>query len=499
MFRFRRQVYLDNNATTPIHPRVRHRMCKVLARVYGNPSSLYRIARNAAEILEDSRRTVATAVGAEPEEIIFTGSASEANNQALKSLLSLSSERTTVISTPIEHPSVMETLAYLEAQGLRVVFCPVDRYGRIQMQALEQLVGEDTLALCCMAANNEIGAVQDIPAVVALAQRHGALVISDCVQALGKIPLDVKRLGVDYAVFSAHKIQGPKGVGALYVREGAPLTPLIHGGHQEGGLRAGTEGLHNIAGFAVACARVERLLAASEGMRNLQRRLEEGIREILPAVQINSPPKDGLPNTLNVTFPGFDNAAMLAFLDYQGIGVSAGSACNTHANTPSHVLKAIGLNEEEARQTLRFSLCAETSRRQIDYALKALRDFLLQRKLPVLMVSPRQLDETMLYNENLFIVDIRHGYDRKLLEGLPNSHEAKSVFLKKYLRAIPKDKDILVVCQGGTDGPVAAYYLRSKGYRRVSFVMGGVIGWKLFQPELYRKLAGRNVSQLQEA
>jgi cysteine desulfurase len=499
MFRFRRKVYLDNNATTPIHRQVRRRICRVLAGSYGNPSSLYRIARDAAEILEESRRTVAATVGAEAEEIIFTGSASEANNQVLKTLLSLSSERNKVISSPIEHPSVMETLDYLAEQGLQVEFCPLDREGGMDMQALRELLDERTLALCCMAANNEIGVVQDIAAVAGLAKGHGALVISDCVQALGKIPLDVKALGVDYAVFSAHKIQGPKGVGALYVREGAPLKPLIHGGHQEGGLRAGTEGLHNIAGFAAACARVDKLLAASQRVHTVQQRLRDGIQALLPSVRFNSPQEGGLSNTLNVTFPGFDNAEMLAFLDYRGIGASAGSACNTGANTASHVLKAIGLSDEEARQTLRFSLCSETSTRQIDYALGALGDILQRRKLPVLMVSPRQLDETMLYNENLFIVDIRHGYDRKLLAGLPNSHEAKSIILKKYLHAIPKDKEILVVCQGGTDGPVAAYYLRSKGYRRVSFVMGGLVGWKLFQPALYRKLAGSNVSQLQEA
>jgi cysteine desulfurase len=473
-------------------------MCRVLSSVYGNPSSLYRLARDAATVLEESRNMVASAVGARPEEIIFTGSASEANNQVLKSLLHHPSKRKTLISTPIEHPSVMETLGYLREHGLRVVFCPVDRDGVILLEALQQLIDEDTLALCCMLANNEIGAVQDIPGLASLARKHGALMISDCVQALGKIPLDVKTLGVDYAIFSAHKIHGPKGVGALYVREDAPLTPLIHGGHQELGHRAGTEGLHNIAGFAAACSRLNEILLASDRVRAMKQRLQDGIQAILPSARFNCSQENRLPNTLSVTFPGFDNAEMIAFLDYRGIGASAGSACNTHANEASHVLKAIGLSEEEARQTMRFSLCAETSPRQIVYALKALGDFLQRRRLPVMMVSPRQLDETMLYNDNLFIVDIRHGYDRKLLSGLPNSHEAQAIILRKYMHAIPKNKEILVVCQGGTDGPIAAYYLRSKGYRRVSFVMGGLVAWKLFQPALYRKLAGKNISRLAE-
>jgi cysteine desulfurase len=473
-------------------------MCQVLANIYGNPSSLYRLAQDAHTILEESRGTVATALKAKPEEILFTGSASEANNQVLKSLLHQASDRGTVISSPIEHPSVMATLSYLQAQGLRVVFTPVARNGKVALDALKQLIDKDTLALCCMLANNEIGSVQDIPAMAELAHGHGALMVSDCVQALGKIPLDVKAMGIDYAIISAHKIQGPKGVGALYVREGAPLTPLIHGGHQEKGMRAGTEGLHNIAGFAKACTRVDKLLAASDRIRAMQTRLREGIQTILPSARFNSPQQGGLANTLNATFPGFDNAEMLAFLDYRGIGVSAGSACNTHANEPSHVLTAIGLSEEETRQSIRFSLCAETTPRQIGYTLRVLRDLLERRKLPVLMVNPRQLDETMLYNENLFIVDIRHGYDRKLLKGLPNSHEAKAVILKRYMKAIPKNKEILIVCQGGTDGPIAAYYLRSKGYRHVSFVMGGILGWKLLQPSRYRKLAGKNIHQLPE-
>lgn len=500
MFRFRRQVYLDNNATTRIDKAVLAKMNDVLAHCYGNPSSLYRLARNAAGILEESRQTVALTVGGTPGEIIFTGSASEASNQVLKSMSALvTAERNTIVSTPIEHPSVLETLDELSQRGLKVVHCPVDNAGRVVMAELERLVDARTLLVCCMAANNEIGVVQDIRAIAALAHRHGALMMSDCVQALGKIPVDVKDIGVDYAVFSAHKIHGPKGVGALYARDGAPLAPLIRGGHHERGLRAGTEGLHNIAGLAEACTQVGRLLAAADQVRALKDRLQGGIAAVLPAAKFNAPGSDGLPNTLSVTFPGYDNAEMIAFLDYHGIGVSAGSACNTHANEASHVLKAIGLGDEQARQTLRFSLSADTTAREIGYTLKVLRDYLERRKLPVVMVSPSHLDENMLYNQSLFILDIRYGYDRKVLAGLPNSHEASAVFLKKYLHAIPKDKDILVVCQAGTDGPVAAYYLRSKGYKRVSFVMGGIVGWKLFQPALYKKLGGQNVIQLQPA
>ncbi|HPT48612.1 MAG TPA: aminotransferase class V-fold PLP-dependent enzyme [Accumulibacter sp.] len=493
MFGLRRLVSLDNNATTRVAPAVAKTMVKVLRTCHGNPSSNYRLARDSATVLQDARQRVAEAVGAAPEEIVFTGSASEANNQILMSCARLGLPgRTTIVSTPIEHPSVLASLDDLRALGVTVVFCPVDRQGRIVFEQLAARVDARTLLVCCMLANNETGVVQEVRRVADLAHRHGALAMSDCVQALGKIPVDVHRLGVDFASFSAHKIHGPKGVGALYVGAGRPLRPLIHGGHQENGLRAGTEAVHNIAGFAAACRNVAALLAAAGRVAELRDRLAEGIGDILPAARVNSP-ADGLANTLSVTLPGFDSAEAIGFLDYHGISVSAGSACNTQANEASHVLKAVGLSDEDARQTLRFSLSAATTAREIRYALKVLRAYLRGGDLPVSMVRPDQVDEHLLTNDDLFVLDIRAAYDRKLLKGLPNAHEAATpLFLKRYLHAIPRNKHILVFCQAGTDGPIAAYYLKSKGYRHVAFVMGGALGWKLFQPELYEKLGDRN-------
>lgn len=498
MLRLRRRAYLDNNATTEVASQVRRVMKRVLGDCYGNPSSRYRIARAAAAILEDAREQVAAAIGADAPEIVFTGSASEANNQILKSFVPENcAGRDRIVSTPIEHPSVLKTLEYLAGRGMRILFCPVDAQGRIETDALEQLVDERTALVCCMLANNETGVVQEIAPVVDIARRHGARVFVDCVQALGKLPVDVHALGVDYASFSAHKIHGPKGVGALYAREGSPLLPLVHGGHQEGGLRAGTESLHNIAGFGEACRAVPELLGKASQIAWLCRRLAENITAALPAAVINTPLDHAVPNTLSVTFPGTDNGDAIAFLDYHGIAVSAGSACNTQANEPSHVLKAIGLSDEAARQTLRFSLSAETTAADIRYVERVLRDYLQGRAAPVTMVNPAQLDEDMLFNENLFIVDIRNKVDRKLLKGLPGSHEAALLTLGRYLDQIPRRRAILVVCQGGTDGPIAAYYLKSKGYRNVSFVMGGIVGWKLCQPELYKRLGDTGISVLE--
>lgn len=499
MIRMRRRVYLDNNATTSVAPNVRKKIGDVLKNLYGNPSSAYLIARDAAAVLEDSRQAVARAVGAAPQEIIFTGSASEANNQVLKSFLPGSGQgKAKIISSPIEHSSVMATLEYLGGQGIDVVYCPVYNDGRLVLTALEAMVDEETALVCCMLANNEIGVVQDVVKVVEIARRHGALVMADCVQALGKIPVDVHGLDVDYATFSAHKIHGPKGVGALYVKAGSPLQPLIHGGHQEGNLRAGTEGLHNIAGFAEACRNIPEMLTKAGAMAELRNRFVREVAALQPGIRINSGAADRLPNTASITFPGFDNAEFLAYLDYHGIGASAGSACNTQDNAPSHVLTAVGLSAQEARQTLRFSLSTQTSPGEIRYTVAVLGDYLQRRNLPVTLVSPAQLDENMLFSDSLFVIDIRSGYDRRLLKGLPNAHQTTKAALKDSLHLIPGDKHVLVACQAGVDAPMAAYFLRSSGYRDVGFVMGGVLAWKLFQPELYKKFGDMNATSLEQ-
>ncbi len=494
MFRLRRRVYCDNNATTMVSPAVRKRVNRVLARAYGNPSSLYKVARDSAAILSDARRTVAAAIGAQAPEIVFTGGASEANNAILKAAAeAFFPAKKRIVSTPIEHASVLKTLEYLRDKGVQVDYLPVDRMGRVAAGDVERMVGDDTFLLCCMLANNETGVIQDVRRMADIAHARGALVMSDCVQALGKIPVDVRALDVDYASFSAHKIHGPKGVGALYVREGRPFSPLIHGGHQESGMRAGTEGLHNIDGFAAACEAAAGLLARARGLEALRHRFVEGLRRIKPDIAVNTPPDGALPNTASVTFPGTSNAVFMAMLDFHGVAVSAGSACNTGEDRPSHVLSAIGLSDEEARQTIRFSFSTATGDKDIRYLLRVIGDCLSGRTLPVTAISPAQVDENLLMDERTFIVDVRHWYDRKMLKGLPNSHEFPLFTIQRHLGSIPRDRNIIVSCQTGYDGPIVAYYLRSKGYRNVGFIMTGVLGWKLAKPDLYRRLGGTNI------
>jgi cysteine desulfurase len=497
----KRHVYLDHNATTNVSSRVRRKMNHVLKYCYGNPSSVYGIARKSAAIMETTRQHVADAIHADAHEIYFTGCATESNNAVLKSLSNyFYPKKKKIISLPTEHPSVINTLEFLKTQGIVVHYCPVDGHGRVLPAELEKLIDEETFLVCCMLANNEIGTIQDIAAITEIAARHGVLVLADCVQALGKIPIDVHGWGIDYASFSAHKLYGPKGAGALYVKQGSPFAPFIHGGHQENGLRAGTESLHNIAGFGAACQDVDKLMAHTEQIRVLKRQLVRRLEEIKPDCVINSPSEaDCLANTVSITFPHVNQAELLAMLDYHGIAVSAGSACSSQEDRPSHVLKAIGLSDQAAKETIRVSLGCGTSTRDIRYTAKVFRDYIAGGTKFVNMVNPAQLDETILFAEQTYILDVRPQFLRRKFKSLPNSHELSFVAIEKYLQQLPKDKRILVVCQHGNLSYIMAYYLKAKGFEHVSSLRYGVGGWKKRRSDLYQKFAGQNVTVLKPA
>lgn len=497
MFRLQRNVYLDNNATTPISARVRKKMASVLKNHYGNPSSQYQLGRDSAEIIEQARAQVATAIGASAEQILFTGSATEANNQVIRALCQQApADRRKIISSPIEHSSILRALDHAETQGFEIVRLPVDRHGRVDMQALQRHLDDNTLLVCCMLANNETGILQDIAEISRHAHRHGAYLLADCVQALAKIPIDVTSLGVDYATFSAHKIHGPKGVGALYWAKGTPMAPLIHGGHQENGLRGGTECVHNIAGFGEACADVPAAIDAMAAVRSLRNSLRDKLMAHAPGMIEHSHDTLGLPNTLSVTFPGQQNSTMLAALDLGGVSVSAGSACNAGGSQPSHVLKAIGLSDEDAHATLRISLSGSTTAKDIDYALGVFAEMLRGNTPHVQIVKPAHVDRDFLYNPEHYILDIRFGYERSLLKSMPRAHEAAFLSFKRYLHHIPRDKTIVIVCMGGIDAMALAYRLHEKGFRKLAVVLGGLAAWRLAQPELYKSCAGMDITQL---
>jgi cysteine desulfurase len=500
LIRFNRHVYLDHNATTNVSSRVQRKMNQVLKYHYGNPSSFYGIGRKSAEIVEEARAHVASAVHAEPHEILFTACATESNNAVLKSVSAhFSPRKKKIISTPIEHPSVLNTLEHLESQGIVVEYCPADSQGRVLLKELEKRIDAETFLVCCILANNETGVIQDIQAITEIARRQGALVLADCVQALGKIPIDVHEWGIDYASFSAHKLYGPKGIGALYVRQGSPFTPLLHGGHQESGLRAGTESLHNIAGFGTACQDVDKLLADAKRIRDLKSQLIRQLKEIKPDCVINSPEVEAecLPNTLSITFPGVENAGLMGMLDYRGIAVSAGSACSTGEDKPSHVLKAIGLSDQAARETIRISLGHGTSEGDLRYLTQVVQDYIEGRTPHVNMLTPAQLNESILFDEKTYILDVRPDDDRRKFKGLPNSHQVSPFSIENYLDQFPRDKEIVVVCPGGGLSFMISYYLKAKGFKHVSNLRGGLDSWRKRRNDLYQKFAGQNITVLQ--
>jgi rhodanese-related sulfurtransferase len=281
------------------------------------------------------------------------------------------------------------------------------------------------------------------------------------------------------------------------VKQGSPFAPFMHGGHQENGMRAGTESLHNIAGFGAASQDVDKLLAHAEKIRGLKRQFIERLKEIKSDCMINSPEEECLPNTVSVTFPNVDNAGLMAMLDYRGVAVSAGSACSTGEDKPSHVLKAIGLSDETARETIRVSLGCNTSARDIRYTTQVVEDYIEGRTPDVNMITPVQLNETMLFDEKTYILDVRPPDDRRKFKGLPNSHEVPSLSFEKYLDQYPRDKQILVVCPGGGLSFMVAYYLKAKGFKHISNLLGGLDGWRKRRSDLYQKYAGQNITVLQ--
>ncbi|MDR0735608.1 MAG: aminotransferase class V-fold PLP-dependent enzyme [Zoogloeaceae bacterium] len=494
MFRLRRQVYCDNNATTAVSRATRKAVNDVLAHCYANPSSPYKMAHGAAGILANARERIARAINAPTHTLLFTACATESNN-ALRAIVPLlPAGKQAILYNPLEHPSVLESLYWLRERGFELIALMPGDKGRITPADVGTAWRDDVGLLVCMAANNEIGAIHDVAGMAGIAHAHGARIFSDMVQALGKIPVDVSASGVDYASFSAHKIHGPKGVGALYVREGAPFAPFMLGGHQESGLRAGTESLHNIAGFAVAADGIARLLSLAPALRQKRDAFAATLKHIAPDCVFNSPCGDEcLPGTLSVTFPGTANAVVMGQLDYHGVSVAAGSACNTGEDAPSHVLTGIGLTPEAARSTLRISFPHDLSEKEARYVATVFEDVLSGKAKRITALQPSQLTEEVLFAPGLFIIDLRRSEKPVyLLKPLPDSHRFPFYSIGKHLHEIPRDRPILVTCETGYDAPVIAYYLKRKGYAQLTFLMWGILGWKLSQPELYERFAGQH-------
>ena len=369
-----RFIYADHAGTTALSQTALAAMTPYFTEQYGNPSSLYRFGQEAKADLERARADIAACIGAKPEEIFFTSGGTEADNWALKGVVELMAlkGKTTghIITSAIEHHALLHTAQHLEKQGYTVTYLPVDELGRVSPADVEAAIRPDTLLISIMAANNEIGTIQPVAEIGAIARKHKILFHTDAVQAVGHIPVDVEAWNVDLLSLSAHKFQGPKGVGALYVRRPLRLPPLLHGGGQEKGRRSGTENVPGVIGMAAALKEaVAQLEAEGARLSALRDRLISGLTR-LPYTRLTGDPENRLPGTASFVFEGVEGEALLLHLDARGICASSGSACSSASLDPSHVLLAIGLPHAIAHGSLRLSLGRETTEEDVDAILR---------------------------------------------------------------------------------------------------------------------------------
>ncbi len=381
-----KKIYLDNNATTPIHPKVLEAMLPYYNTCYGNASSIHSFGRDAREAMEKAREKIAGLIGANPEEIVFTSGGTEADNFALKGVAEASQKGGNhIITSAIEHHAVLNCCQYLGKRGFDITYLPVDKYGLIDPVQVKEAITNKTVIISIMLANNEVGTIEPIAEIGEIAREMGIYLHTDAIQAVGKIPVNVTDLKVNLLSISGHKINGPKGIGALYIKRGTRMVSFLHGGHHEKGRRAGTENIPAIVGLGkaaeLAAAQVKK---KTKRLAELRDRLHKGITDKINRVQLNGHPTLRLPNTLNLSFAFVEGESLLLNLDLKGIAVSTGSACTSGTAEHSHVLLAMGIEPVLAQGSLRFSLGPENNKEEIDTTAKSLAEIVKR----IRMLSP---------------------------------------------------------------------------------------------------------------
>lgn len=374
-----KRIYLDHASTTPVSREVLEEMLPYLTDYYGNASSLHSFGREAYTAMEQARDRVANVIKAKKDEIIFTSSGTESDNLAIEGIAYSNKELITdfkgphIITSAIEHPAVLEVCKYLEGEGFKVKYLPVDSYGLVNMEDLEKSISRGTFLITIMHANNEIGTIEPIDEIGKIAKERKIIFHTDAVQSFGKIHIDVEKMNIDLLSISAHKIYGPKGVGALYIRKGVQLRPLMHGGGHERGLRSSTENIAGIVGLGKAAQLAsQRFKNGYEYMIKLRNKLIENNLKNIPESYLNGHPTKRLPNNAHFRFTGIEGESLVLSLDEKGIASSTGSACSSKKLEPSHVLLAIGLNEVDSHGSLRLTLGRENTEEEIDYVLEVL-------------------------------------------------------------------------------------------------------------------------------
>jgi cysteine desulfurase len=376
-----RRVYLDHNASTPVHPEVLAAMLPFFGEVYGNPSSVHAFGRAAREAVDDARGRIGRFLGSRPDEIVFTSGGTESDNFGVKGL-ALARGTGHLITSRIEHHAVLRTAETLARQGFDVTFLPVDDQGRLDPDDVKRALRPDTIAISVMHANSEVGTIQPVAEIGAIAREHGVPLHVDAVQTVGKIPIDVEAMGIDLLSFSGHKIYGPKGVAGLYVRRGTKMVAVQHGGDHERRRRAGTENVPGIVGLGAAVEiRAREMTAEAERLSALRDRLWEGIRARVPESRLNGARAARLPGTANIVFRHVESESIVLGLDLKGVAVSAGSACTSGNVEPSYVLVAMGIAVDWAMGAVRFSLGRGTTAEDIDYVVEVLEPIVRKLRL----------------------------------------------------------------------------------------------------------------------
>lgn len=363
-------VYLDHCATTPLHPEVLKAMLPFLRDAFGNPSSAHAPGRTAREAVEEARGRVADLIGARPAEIVFTSGGTEADNLAIQGIARARRDRGNhIVTSAIEHHAVTRTCEYLARNGFTITYLPVDRHGVVNPEDVRRALTDKTILVTIMHSNNEVGTIEPISEIGKMVAERGVTFHTDAVQSVGKVPLDVKELQVDLLSIAAHKLYGPKGIGALYIKEGTKIEPILYGGEQENGIRSGTENVAFIAGLGMACEVARRTVSASmKRIRKLRDALQKRISASIQDLTINGHPASRLPGVLSISVPGIAAELIVRNLDARGIAVSAGSACTSHSVEISHVLSAMGLSKDIAQGTVRMSLGIKNMPDEIEYA-----------------------------------------------------------------------------------------------------------------------------------
>lgn len=368
--------YFDNAATTKVKEEVLKEMFPYFSVEYGNPSSMYSIGRSSRRAIETARKRVAELINCKPKEIYFTSCGSESDNMALKGIAYANKEKGNhIITSKIEHPAILNSCKTLEKQGYRITYLNVDEEGNIDISELENSINEDTILISIMFANNEIGTIEPIEQISKIAKKHNIIFHTDAVQACGNIKIDVKDMGIDMLSLSGHKINAPKGVGALYVREGIEFDRFLDGGHQEKNKRAGTENVAEIVGLGKACEIAKNNLELhTKKLKELRDFYINQVEEKIENIKLNGPRDNRLPGNANISFKGINGSELLLKLDEKGICASAGSACSTGSNSPSHVLTSIGLDSKMADGTLRVTFCEENNKEDVEYLVENLKN-----------------------------------------------------------------------------------------------------------------------------